>query len=202
MRGYKLNNEIKWDILLRIRTTGWDSSNSDMHHFPYEPTDYRVLERLADSGYIGKKNVFVDYGCGKGRVDYFLSHQTKCKSIGVEYDDRIYNQAMDNMEHAVSKHKVFFHNGPAEEFEPPITVDRCYFFNPFSTEILQKVISRIMESYYENPREILLFFYYPSDHYISYLMTHDNLEFYDEIDCADLFDEYNKRERILIFSVN
>ena len=96
-----MKNDIKWDILLRIRTTGWDSSNADMHHFPYEPTDYRVLERLVDSGYIGKKNVLVDYGCGKGRVDYFLSHETKCKSIGVEYDERIYNQAVDNMIHAV-----------------------------------------------------------------------------------------------------
>ncbi|MBE5954472.1 MAG: class I SAM-dependent methyltransferase [Lachnospiraceae bacterium] len=196
-----MKHDIKWDILLRIRTTGWDSSNADMHHYPYEPTDYRVLERLVESGYIGKKNVLVDYGCGKGRVDYFLSHETKCKSIGVEYDERIYNQAMDNMSHAVSKSKVFFYHGTAEEFEPPTTVDRCYFFNPFSTEILQKVIARIKVSYFENPREILLFFYYPSDYYISYLMTDDNLEFYDEIDCTDLFEEYNKRERIMIFKI-
>ena len=196
-----MKHDIKWDILLRIRTTGWDSSNADMHHYPYEPTDYRVLERLVESGYIGKKNVLVDYGCGKGRVDYFLSHETKCKSIGVEYDERIYNQAMDNMSHAVSKSKVFFYHGTAEEFEPPTTVDRCYFFNPFSTEILQKVIARIKVSYFENPREILLFFYYPSDYYISYLLTDDNLEFYDEIDCTDLFEEYNKRERIMIFKI-
>lgn len=196
-----MKHDIKWDILLRIRTTGWDSSNADMHHYPYEPTDYRVLERLVESGYIGKKNVLVNYGCGKGRVDYFLSHETKCKSIGVEYDERIYNQAMDNMSHAVSKSKVFFYHGTAEEFEPPTTVDRCYFFNPFSTEILQKVIARIKVSYFENPREILLFFYYPSDYYISYLMTDDNLEFCDEIDCTDLFEEYNKRERIMIFKI-
>ena len=41
------------------------------------------------SGDLSQKNVLVDYGCGKGRVDYFLSHETKCKSIGVEYDERI-----------------------------------------------------------------------------------------------------------------
>ncbi len=32
-----------------------------------------------------------------------------------------------------------------------------------------------------------LFFYYPSDEYISYLMTVDELVFSDEIDCRDLF---------------
>ena len=58
-----------------------------------------------------------------------------------------------------------------------------------------------MDSYYENPREILLFFYYPSDYYISFLMTHNNVEFYDEIDCTDLFEDYNKRERIVIFRI-
>lgn len=44
----------------------------------------------------------------------------------------------------------------------------------------------MLESYYENPRELLLFFYYPSDEYISYLMTVDELVFSDEIDCRDL----------------
>ena len=58
-----------------------------------------------------------------------------------------------------------------------------------------------MESYYEEPRELLLFFYYPSDEYISYLMTVDELAFLDEIDCRDLFDGENPRERIMIFEV-
>lgn len=47
-------------------------------------------------------------------------------------------------------------------------------------------MARLLESYYENPREIQLFFYYPSDAYISYLMTVPELEFLDEIDCMDL----------------
>ena len=58
-----------------------------------------------------------------------------------------------------------------------------------------------MGSYYENPREMLLFFYYPSDEYVSYLMTVDEIAFYDEIDCRDLFDGDNPRERIMIFEM-
>ena len=74
-----------------------------------------------------------------------------------------------------------------------------YFFNPFSVEILRKVMARILESYYENPREMFLFFYYPDDAYIAYLMTVDELEFYDEIECDDLFGTADPRERIMIF---
>ena len=54
---------------------------------------------------------------------------------------------------------------------------------------------------YESSRELLLFFYYPSAEYISYLMTVDELEFMDEIDCNDLFEEDNNRERIVIFKI-
>ena len=51
------------------------------------------------------------------------------------------------------------------------------------------------------PPKMFLFFYYPSDEYISYLMTVDELAFLDEIDCRDLFDGENPRERIMIFEV-
>lgn len=63
------SHENTWDKLLQIKTTGRDDSNSDQYHYPYEPTPYIVLERLANSGLIRKKDVVLDYGCGKGRVD-------------------------------------------------------------------------------------------------------------------------------------
>ena len=195
------NNELQWDKLLKIKTTGRDNSHSDQYCYPYEPTPYSVLERLANQGLIGKKNVLLDYGTGKGRVCFYLSYQVRCHSIGVEYDERIYLAAEENKKHAVSGEKVSFVNANAETFMLPVNVDRCFFFNPFSIEILQKALARIYESYYDNPREILLFFYYPSDDYVGYLMTQEQLMFVDEVDCRDLFEGNNPRERILIFEV-
>lgn len=90
--------------------------------------------------------------------------------------------------------------GNAENYVVPEEVDRVFFFNPFSVEILRKVLAKIEDSYYENPREIQLFFYYPSDEYISELMPVDILSFVDEIDCRDLFDGENPRERIMVFA--
>ena len=194
-------NENKWDKLLRIRTSGRDDSRSDQYRYPYEPTPYSVLERLAFSGYIGKKNTLVDYGCGKGRVDFFLSYQTRCCSIGIEYDERIFVTAAENQKTAVSAGRVEFVLQNAETYAVPETADRFYFFNPFSVEILRSVLERIKESYYEHPREMMLFFYYPSDEYVSHLMTIDELTFLDEINCRDLFDGENSRERILVFQI-
>lgn len=194
-------NENKWDKLLRIRTSGRDDSRSDQYRYPYEPTPYSVLERLAFSGYIGKKNTLVDYGCGKGRVDFFLSYQTRCRSVGIEYDERIFVTAAENQKTAVSAGRVEFVLQNAETYAVPETADRFYFFNPFSVEILRSVLERIKESYYEHPREMMLFFYYPSDEYVSHLMTIDELTFLDEINCRDLFDGENSRERILVFQI-
>ncbi len=196
-----IHNETTWDKLLQIKTSGRDDSNADQYRYPYEPTPYDVLERLANSGLIRKKDVVLDYGCGKGRVDFFLAYQTKANTIGIEYDERIYQSTMENQKSAVSKARTKFVMDRAEAYEVPIEVNRFYFFNPFSVELLRKVMARIMESYYKNPRETFLFFYYPSEEYISYLMTVDELEFYDEISCDDLFEGCDERERILIFSI-
>ena len=193
------NNESTWDKLLQIKTSGRDDSNADQYRYPYEPTPYSVLERLANSGLIRKKDVVLDYGCGKGRVDFFLSYQTKASALGIEYDERIYQGALDNKKTAVSGARTEFVMVRAEEYEVPSEVNRYFFFNPFSVELLRKVMARIMDSYYENPRETYLFFYYPSEEYISYLMTVDELEFYDEIECSDLFEGNDSRERIMIF---
>ena len=194
-----IDNENTWDKHLKIKTTGRDDSKSDQYRYPYEPTPYSVLERLANSGFIRKKDVVFDYGCGKGRVDFFLAYQTKAHTIGIEYDERVLNSALDNQKTFISRAKTDFVLMRAEEYEVPPEVNRCYFFNPFSVELLHKVMARIIESYYENQREILLFFYYPSEEYISYLMTVDELVFYDEIDCSDLFGGKDPRERIMIY---
>lgn len=190
----------EWDKLLQIKTTGRDDTHADVYRYPYEPTPYSVLERLANAGYIRKGNTLLDYGCGKGRVDFFLSWQTRCHSVGVEYDERIYEKAMDNLLSGVASGRVSFVLANAEHFAVPEEVDRIYFFNPFSLQILQKAMSRILASYYAAPRDILLFFYYPSDEYMAYLLAADELTVFDEIDCRDL-EGNNERERIVIFAL-
>jgi predicted RNA methylase len=195
-------SETRWDKLLKIKTSGRDDSRSDQYRYPYEPTPYSVLERLANSGYIRKKNVLLDYGCGKGRVELFMTYQTRCHAIGIEYDDRIFATACENKKSGISGERTTFLLENAENYQVPIEVDRVFFFNPFSIEILRKVIAAVTASCYENPRELLLFFYYPQNEYISYLMTVDELMFVDEIDCRDLFDGENSRERIVIFEVS
>lgn len=193
--------EITWDKLLHIKTTGRDDTKADTYRYPYEPTPYCVLERLANSGYIHKKDLVIDYGCGKGRVGFFLAYQIKAQVLGVDYDERMIEAAMHNLESAARPNGIAFSQENAVDFIFPEKATHAYFFNPFSVTLLQQVVERIKDSYYAYPREIYLYFYYPSDEYISYLMCVDEMEFEDEIDCRDLFDGQDRREQIMIFKI-
>ena len=54
-----INNENTWDKLLQIKTTGRDDLDADQYRYPYEPTLYSVLERLANSEKTQKTNHLV-----------------------------------------------------------------------------------------------------------------------------------------------
>ncbi len=194
--------EKEWDKKLRIDTMGRVDAHEDEYHYPYEPTPYCVLERLAESEYITGDSKVIDYGCGKGRVGFFMHYKLGCRVIGIEYEEKIYTQALENLKnYAGGKGSaVKFVCRDAKDFRIE-EADCFYFFNPFSLEILQSVLGKIRESYYEEPRSMRLLIYYPSDEYVAYLMTREELMFVDEIDCSDLFEGENQRERILIFEV-
>ena len=184
------------DLLLNIDTSGIDESKEDFHHNRYEATPYEVLDCLIESGYILKENKIIDYGCGKGRVALYLNHQIGCDAIGVDYNDQLICIANENKKRLNSNVEFYYVN--AEKYE--ITdEDSFYFFNPFSEKILRKVINQIIISIYDNPRKVKLFFYYPDDEFITYLMGLDELICVDEIDCMHLYKNNDIRERILVF---
>ena len=195
-----MKTEFEWERKLNICTIDRDDTKEDANHYPYEPTPYVVLERLVESGYVEHENSVVDYGCGKGRVGFFLNHQLGCKVLGIDFDECMCALAQENCSTYGIDKDVMFACISAEKYEIS-DADCFYFFNPFSVAVLQSVIGKIRKSYYENPRKMKLFFYYPSDEYVSYLMTVSELCFVDEIDCQDLFEGRNEREKVLIFEM-
>ena len=189
--------EEQWERKLNIRTGGGSNHTADGENFPYEPTPYSVLVRLAESGYLTRENKLVDYGCGKGRASILLSHLTGCRVTGIDYNEHLVAAAKENYIRSRGKGIIFLHMS-AEQYELT-DEDSFFFFNPFSELILKRVIDQILWSWYENPRKMRLFFYYPTDEDVAVLTQTQELIFTDEIDCSDLFEGNQKRERILVF---
>lgn len=202
-RSILMHSNSLWERKLNISTAPAYIERDDANHSRYEPTDYRVLKRLSESGYITRENTLVDYGCGKGRVSFFMNYVLGCRTVGVEYNEELYRDALENLNSysgRTSGESVRFLLENAE-YHDPSGSDRFYFFNPFSEKILRSVIHRITDSFYDNSREMYLFFYFALDNYRSMLMQEPSLEFTAEIDCNDIFQSTDSRESILVFKV-
>lgn len=168
-------NDIKWDSKLNIHTNIFDYLEEDYQNYGYDPTPYVVLEELVQLDILNKEDILVDYGCGKGRISFFINNQVGCKVIGVDHSERLLLMAKQNLESYGDNGDIIFVHAKAEEFVPD-EANCFYFFNPFSTKIFRQVLRRIEESIQRNPREIYIFFYYSTIEYKMYLPTETRLE--------------------------
>lgn len=189
---------------LNISTLPSAFEKDDKNHSRYEPTAYSVLERLAESGLIDKNDTLIDYGCGKGRVSFYLHYALGIRTIGIEYNERLYNAAQANLAAYTLRNDPSAPVFILENAENHIVKDETcfFFFNPFSEKILKSVLNRIFDSYYENPRRLRFFFYYPTDSYLALLMTEMRLKSLCDIDTSDLFETRSDSEKIAVFALS
>lgn len=169
-----------WDEKLNISTEGVDYSDEDFHNYGYDPTPYIVLEKLVQLDFLDGEDVVVDYGCGKGRISFFINSQVGCRVIGIDRSEKLLEEANRNLNQYGNCEDIIFINSNAEDFSPN-EANRFYFFNPFSTKIFSRVLRRIEESFLKNPREILIFFYYSAIEYKLYLPTEPRLELIESL---------------------
>lgn len=102
------------DAQLGIKTVGRNEKHADTHRYPYEPTEYFVLDRLMESGYIDNQDVLMDYGCGMGRVPIYLHNKIGCRGYGIEFVKEFYEQASENAKVSGYDGKILFVRGRAE----------------------------------------------------------------------------------------
>ena len=143
----------------------------------YEPTPYEVLDELFTFYTPEKTDVFVDYGCGMGRLNFYIEKRYSLSSTGVEYSPVYYEKALENKKtYNGNKDKIHFVNCKAEDYLVSKNETVFYFFNPFSPEIFHAVINRILDSFEKYPRTITLILYYPEDDTVFYLERHTTFE--------------------------
>lgn len=192
-----------YENILNIKTTGkQDLNEATIHYNRYEPTDYDVLNKLCEEHNFKSTDSVVDFGCGKGRLNFYLNYFYKCKTTGIEMNNYFYKQALENKKSYLEKHKkdeeeVNFTCILAEKYIINKEDNKFYFFNPFSVEIFMKVVDNILGSVYENNREIEIILFYPSDDYIFFLEQYTLFNLEKEIK----LDKFNNdtSDRILIY---
>ncbi|WP_249871521.1 methyltransferase [Oceanobacillus saliphilus] len=198
-------NEYKFDKLMHIRTAAEKkvSYPDSIQYNPYEPTPYSAMETLFQHYKLEEDDQLVDYGCGKGRLNFYIHYFFDSSVKGIEMDEHFYQEAIDNqrnyLKHTTKKEDTIeFFCCLAEEYMIEPNDNRFYFFNPFSVTIFRKVISNILRSVEKAEREVELILYYPHEDYIYFLENHTSFELKKEVILPLLY-EKNPNERFLIY---
>lgn len=198
--------EQDYDKLLNIETEedGKEFLKS-WHYNRYEPTPYRALEILFSQYPIKSSDRIVDFGCGKGRSNFFIHYKFQVSVVGIEVDEMLYREAVENQKSYVAKTNteiddISFLWCKAEEYQIDRLDNRFYFFNPFSIQVFRKVVNKILLSVELNKRDIEIVLYYPTKDYIYYLNNDTSFELKKEVILPDLY-EKNQNERFLIYQL-
>ncbi|MDE6433783.1 MAG: class I SAM-dependent methyltransferase [Lachnospiraceae bacterium] len=145
-------------------------------YFRYEPTSYSGLICAFDEmeEVLDRYDRLVDFGCGKGRVLFYVNQRFRCEVCGIEVDENLYENALDNRAYYNTRFRDSYErieiiNGKAEEYEIKREDTVFYFFNPFEINIFEQVMEHVMESVQIFPRRIFVMMYYPKEEYRDYM---------------------------------
>lgn len=194
--------ERRQDKLLYIRTTGireW--KDPKVRYNRCESTPYIALDKLFESYKINKNHKIVDFGCGKGRVVFYIHHRFKVPITGIEVNDKTYDEAINNKESYRFREKhieapIKFEYGLAEHYKIKPDDNLFYFFNPFSVHIFKKVIKNILNSVEEHNRTIDIILYYPMPEYKEFMKKKTPFILLNKIRVPDINDN---RAKFLIY---
>ncbi len=197
-------NEKHRDIELHIKTADLgEREDQSPHYHHYEATSYWMLDELFKHYQLEETAGFVDYGCGKGRVLYYVHNRFRVAVTGVEMNANHYQDALSNK-------KTYQKN--VKRNRKPINIECClaekyeikenetcfFFFNPFSLQIFISVVNRILDSVEQVKRTVDILLYYPAMEYIDYLEAQTPFELFQDIKIPGII-EINARERFLIY---
>ena len=132
----------------------------------YEPAGWLVLKPVLQKRSLREHDVFLDYGCGKGRVLYMAAKYPFKRVIGVELSDVLTEIARKNIARALPRltcKNIEVISRDALQYEVPDDVTYVFFNNPFHGEIFTGVISKVLESLRRRPRTLRIIYYSPTE---------------------------------------
>jgi SAM-dependent methyltransferase len=121
------------------------------------PTSYRNLHAALSLIELKPSDVFLDFGCGVGRVVIDVARRHRIKHvIGIDLSGDFVEIARRNIAMAQKKllSKIEVVKIDAADFVIPNEITIAFFFNPFHGHVLDRVLSNLRHSLERNPREL------------------------------------------------
>lgn len=156
---WKLRNALA-EARLNVKTGGVyrDPANPDSC---CSTLSYRSVHAVLQFLELGPDDVFVDVGCGKGRVVCCAARRPLRRVVGIENNPEAARAARTNAARLRGR------RAPVTILEADArTVDygeatALYLFNPFGAEVLRAVLARLAASLAAEPRALRIAYSYP-----------------------------------------
>jgi precorrin-6B methylase 2 len=162
-RATSLRNRLEdqvWERRLGVNTCG----NVEIHQpgcHLYGTFSYSWLMKILDRLEWRPNDVFVDIGCGKGRVLCCAAMFKPTSIVGIDLDKRLCEIARQNVAHMRGrKSSIEVVHAKAQDYDYH-ECTKLFLFNPFGGEIFQQVLTSIEQSIVNNPRQVEIVYLNP-----------------------------------------
>jgi SAM-dependent methyltransferase len=140
----------------------------------YVPSPWHVLPRALHYLRVSDRDVFVDFGCGKGRVVHQAARRPFRRVVGVEISPVLAETARRGLAARRHQHRcrhVEIVVADVTAFRVPDDLTIGYFYHPFRGETFERVLRGIVESIDRNPRRIRLIYIWTTNEVRSQILA-------------------------------
>jgi SAM-dependent methyltransferase len=140
-------------------------SKNVTHGVGYQPSAPALFHQVMRGLALPAGCVFVDFGCGKGRVLMMAARYGFRRVVGVEFSAELCRVARRNVEifrrraGASTEFEIVESDAAAYRYRDDENV--FYLFNPFDAVVMRQILAGIEESRRRVPRTMWLIYYYP-----------------------------------------
>jgi len=125
-----------------------------------------LIKKILDQVNYDQSDVFLDFGCGKGRVLLIASEYKFKKIIGIEFSPELAGIALKNIlscrdynNFDIDRIKIIEKDVLDYKYNNDETV--FYLYNPFSNIILDQLCGQIVKSIHHKPRRVYIIYVNP-----------------------------------------
>ena len=134
----------------------------------YSPSPWWILRWLLPTSEVQSTDVFVEFGCGKGRVVLDAARRYRFRRVvGVELSPELSEVARELVTSERGRLRcqdVTIETIDATQFEIPDEMTYAYLYNPFFGATFERVVENIIESLDRSPRRIRVIYLHPAHH--------------------------------------
>jgi hypothetical protein len=160
---FERRNRIETEKVVTLEELGLAAPNRTH----YRPLGWLALRRILRRREVTENDVFIDYGSGMGRVVFqAAAHYPFKRVIGVELSSELHEIAKRNFERTTRRLRcpdVELVNSDAVDYELPDDVTVVFFNNPFTGQIFESVVGKLLASIERNPRELRIIYANPNE---------------------------------------